>query len=492
MLGRKRYVVSVVGATALTGTLLTSAFADHGSAWSQLVRAAVKTQTIKGNLTVNNVLHVNKNESVYGRLYAHGGLQVLNAGLQVKRGSLSVTNGGIKTDSLESTGPVSAPSATISGNVTAGGLSTTGALSAGSLALTGAATVGSTLTAAGAITGNGLSAGTGAISGGSLTTTGDITGANITAHGNLSTTGTFAASAANFGNLTATGSVNFTNATVTGLNISGLGSLSLGNPSASTAPLNLSENGRTVQVGVDNTGALTAPTISAQVGNFQALVLGSSTSTAIPLVLTENGKSANVGVDSSGNLTTSNLLVSGTATLNNLVLNGTNGGLTTGVVTAPSVTGTTNPGPLTITGNGITLIGATTVNGPANVTGNLTASNNLTLSAAGATSTAPASASHIIGNSDVAGTATVNVPVGSSPASPASQSVTFVSPYSTPPVVVVTPTQDASQGSGQEPSIWVTDNVVGSATTGFTIHVAPSAATTAVYPVTFNYQVVGR
>src|SRR5436305_965114 len=112
MRAKLRFVVPFVGAGALLASAFTGALASRPGPFQDYSRSgAVKSFTVGGRLTVTDVLRVQKNTSVYGKLYAHGGEQIWTG--------LLVHNGGIKSDSLEVTGPIQVQSATISGNLQA-------------------------------------------------------------------------------------------------------------------------------------------------------------------------------------------------------------------------------------------------------------------------------------------------------------------------------------------------------------------------------------
>lgn len=469
---RLKYVLSAIGAGVLATSAITAAFASHPVGFRGQVKSQSRTTTVSGNLTVTNVAHINKNESVYGRLYAHGGEQVWKA-LTVKSGGLSVS-GGTNTDSLNVGTTLAADSATIAHNLSAGNISGAG------LSLTGGATVGGKLTA------NGVDAGAGGI-----TTAGSITASGLSVSGN----------------------VNFANATVTGLNLSNINltnaalqTLNLGNPSSTSAPLNLSENGQTEQLGVDSTGALTVRSANIGAGTFGTLNLGTTSDTTSGLTLNENGKSLQLGVDANGNLTvggglafsgplsTSNALsVAGNATVNGSLTVGNSVGVIASNLQAPNPSGSTSPGALTLQGSTIALTGSTTANG--NLT--LSGASDLNLSAP-ATSGTVTSNSHIVANgaTDVAGTLAIGV--GTSGEATATQC--FRKAYGTAPIVTITATSDpapaadfAASANGA-PKVWVTtvaQSFGGCANGGFTIHYVPPAAVTSSFTVSYAYHVVG-
>jgi hypothetical protein len=411
-------------------SVFSEALASHPPASHEFIGNAAKSFTVNGKLTVTDVLRVNKNQSVYGRQYAHGGLQVWKG--------MTVTSGGVTADSLNVKGALSAASATLSGNLQTGTLQA-GTMNGSTLALTGAATIGGVLNAAGRITGNGLDAGTGG-----LTTTGNIAGAGFSASsitdsgvlsaGSVTTSGALSAGSAAFGSLQVAGNVNFTGATVTGLNLSNLNlggstltSLNVGSTSNSAAPFNLSANGKTIALGVNGSGALTT----------DSLVLGGA------------------------------------------------GGLTTSLVTAANASGTTTPGPLALTGSTITLSGNVQHNG------NTTFGQGKDL----IFTTGSGAATHVTagGDTDVAGTLTVSPSSSSVSTNPDVRTVqyNFVEPYTSAPVVVVTPTSNPAQGS-LIPAVWVTLNVNSSNQyTGFILHYQTSSTVANPSAVTYNYHVIG-
>lgn len=433
-----RYVIATLAAAAMATSVMTNAFASPRAQFPAFSQAGQRHQTVNGALTVTDVLRVDKNQSVYGRLYAHGGQQVWK-GLLVKTGGLTVQSGGIRSDSLEVAGPLQAQSAGVTGTLQAGTLQSSGVIGGTSLALTNGATLGGALTASGRLSGNGIDAGPGGI-----TTTGSMSASNLTTTGNISSGGTITGLVANLTNLTVTGSVNFTNANVTGLDVSNLNlssanlqSLNVGNPSASVSPLNISENGQTTQLGVDAAGDLVVRRLVGDSGAFGALSAGTTSGTSAPLTITENGHTAVLGVDSNGNFTVGGVVVGST----------TNGDITLG--------------------NGHDL--------------------HLSYSAS-----APY-ASHIIaGNdADVAGTIGVQVPAGTSSGSAVTSSVSFAKPYSGRPIITISASSDPAPGTAASPKVWV--SVVGSSGdyTGFVLHYAPASLVANAYTVNYDYHVVG-
>ena len=290
-----KLIVPIVGAGALMTSVFSGALASHSPGFHEFIRNAVKSYTVNGKLTVSDVLRVNKNQSVYGRQYAHGGLQVWK-GVTVTNGGMTVNSGGVTADALSVKGALSAASATLAGNLQTGTLQS-GAINGSTLALTGAATVGGVLTSAGRITGNGMDAGSGG-----LTTTGNVAGAGFSASsitdsgalsaGSLTTSGSLSAGSAAFNNLQVGGSVNFTNATVTGLNLSSLNlggsnlsSLTLGNTSSSSAPLTLAANGKTIALLVNGNGALALDNLAVN----STLAIGGNASVAGNLAVGGSG-----------------------------------------------------------------------------------------------------------------------------------------------------------------------------------------------------------
>lgn len=390
--------VAVVGAAALTGSLLSGALASipGPGVWHQLAHPAAKKYSVSGDLTVTHILKVKSNANIYGNTYLKGRAEVYKG--------LLVRKGGVRSDSLIVTGPLQAQSATIATNLQAG------AVSGSSLALSGTATVGGTLTASGRITGNGVDAGAGG-----LTTNGSITGGALTVSAitdsgslsatNLSTAGTLTAGSTTLGGLTVTGPINFNNQAITGLNISNL-----------------------------NLGSATFPTLN--VGS--ALNVGTQSNATSPISLSENNHSVQLGVDSSGNLTVPGLTVNG-----NFSVAGQSN-LTTSQLSAPSQANSTVPGTLTLSGS------------PINLNGNVTLRNgsDLTMSSSGS------NVSHVVaaGDRDLAGTISVTAGV---PAAFSSASVTFHHAFASAPIVVVTPTGDPAIGSGSGPKYYVSSSNTG-------------------------------
>lgn len=288
--------VSALGACALGVSAFTGAWASPPSQLRAMVRQQAKNVTFQAPVTVNNVLRVQKNASIYGHAYAHNGLQVWQG--------LRINNGGIKTDSLNATGPIQMQSATVSGVLQAGAISGT------SLSIGGAASVGGTLTSSGKIIGNGFDGGTGG-----LTTTGNITAANVNA-ALITDSGGLTAGPTSLSSLTVTGNVNFSGATVTGLNLPGL-------------------NGNN--------------------GTVPSLTVGSQNGTSAPLTVSANGHTAQLGVNSAGALTAGDVAASG-----NLTVSGANG-VVTGAIQGIPVAGSSGSGPLSLQGSTISLAGNTTL-----------------------------------------------------------------------------------------------------------------------------------
>ncbi len=484
-----KYALSVLAAGVLVLTGSSAALAGHPAPIGTLERANVHHTTVNGALTVTNVLRVQANSSVYGHLYAHNGAQVWS-GLLVRTGGLSVVSGGIKSDSLDLSGPLQAGQVTVSGNLQAG------AISGSSLSLSGGGTFGGALATTGRVSGNGVDAGaggvttTGAISGSSLSAGGGvISGGSLTTSGDITSGGKLTASS-----LSVSGNVDFTGANVTGLSVSNLNlqnatlqSLNLGAQSSTTSPLTLNQNGQSLQLGVDQSGFLLA----------RGLSLGTQSSfSGNELTLNGNGHSSQLGVDVNGNLTVSSgLAVAGTLAANNLAL-GSNlsvggtltvsgpQGLVTSQVQAPVPSGSSAAGPLTLQGSSITLVGNTRQNGSFTIGGG----NNLNLSVANGSG--GVSASHIIsaGDTDVAGTATVTVGTGGS----GSASVSFSQPYASPPIITVTAASDPAPGTSVAPKVWISLNPSSAGPyTGFTIHYASSNAPLAVETIPYYYHVIG-
>jgi hypothetical protein len=392
------YLAGSLGGCALLGSLLTSAFASPPPPAFQPALHSDRATTV-GSLRVNGILRVNRNASTYGRLYAHGGIQVWK-GLTVRTGTLAA-------NSLDVSGAITAQSATVAGTVQAG------PVSAASLTLSGA------LTSSGRIAGNGVDAGTAG-----LTTSGPINGGALTA-GSVSDSGALSAGAATLSSLTVSGAVTLPSATINNL----------------TAPNGLTiggSSGKTAQLGVNSSGALT---VSDLVTSGNVVVGG-------------------------------NLSVAGTATLNV-------SSLAVSTVTAPNASGTTTPGPLTIQGSVISLVGNavslntnTTLAGGADLSGTVSGSN----------------ATHLVANGDrdLAGTVTVPVTSNVQPGGVATYTISFVQPFASAPTVTVTPVTDPQPGSSYQPKIWL--NVTKDQ---FTIYLAPTQTHNQDYTVVFDYHVTG-
>ncbi|HEX6507301.1 MAG TPA: hypothetical protein VF221_06685 [Chloroflexota bacterium] len=436
-----RYILPLLGAGAITLSVFSEALASHPAENGRLSRDAVKAYTVNGRLTVTDVLRVMKNQSVYGRQYAHGGLQVWKG--------LSVTSGGVTADSLNVKGALGAASGTFSGNLQAGTLQS-GAMNGSTLALSGAATIGGAVTSAGKLTANGVDAGSGG-----LTTSGNITTAGLAATSvadsgalsanTITSNGPISGQTGAFGNLQVSGNVNFSGANVTGL--------SLGN-------LNL-------------TGA-----------TLSTLNVGTTASTTSPFLLSGNGKSVALGVNGNGALTADNLAVNnglsvgGVATVGgNLAVGGT-GGVTSNVLTAQNASGTSTPGTLSLIGSTIALNGNVQSSGSLSVLGG----RDLVFSTGNGTAT------HVTSNTDldVTGQITINAD-----GSNHDQSITrtFIEPYSSIPYVVVTATSDPNP-AGNTPKVWVIVNASSGKYTSFTLHyMVPSGPATAG-SITYNYHVI--
>lgn len=452
------YVASVAGAAALVGTVLTNAFAGAPDPIHTLAKAnRAKQYNVAGNLEVKGVMRVDKNNSVYGTLYAHHAEQVWQG--------LLVHSGGVNSDSLKVTGSAEMQSAIVDGNLQANG----------TLNVTGAATLNSTLNVNGKVTSNGLDAGAGGI-----TTAGSIQGGGVTATsvtdsgaltaqsissastltaGSISTSGTLSAGQTTVTGLTATGTVNLSNATVT-LPQALLNSLTV-SPSA-------------IQQ------ALSGTTLAAL--NVGTLNLGSTGTTSAPLILAANGKSATVGVDQYGNLTAPGLNV-GNLTVTGSVSLPASGTLTASTIQGPPTSTTnTTPGTVTLQGTGINLNGTTT----------LTNGSDLQLTSNGV------STSHILANSDrdVTGLLTININQVV-PGSTTSVTYTFAKPYTTLPIVVVTPeglagtTTDPAPGVASMPKVWVSVIQSGAQYTGFTLYYVFQQGQTQGSTINFGYHVFG-
>jgi hypothetical protein len=390
-----KLAVSVVGAVALSGSVLTGAFARVPGPFHTLERSQAKRYSVNGDLTVAHVLRVNSNTNIYGNTYARGKAEVWKG--------LTVRSGGIKSDTLMLTGQLQAQSAVIATNLQAGAITGT------TISLTGAASVGGALSVTGKIAGNGVDAGAGGLTTTGSATVGGLTASSITdsgelAAGSIATNGTLTAGATTLSGLTVTGNVDFTKATVTGLNLSGF-----------------LQNGATL------------PTLQ----------VGATSASTAPLAVVENGKSAALGVNSSGALTTSgDLAVGGNFSVAGSFSPGT---LTTGNVVSPPASGQTTPGgsALNIQGSGINLTGNTT----------LAAGSDLIMSAP-----TTGSASHIAANGDfdLAGSTQLAVPGNVGAGYDATKSVKFAQAYGNAPIVVVTPAQDPVPGINQGAPYWVT------------------------------------
>jgi hypothetical protein len=121
------------------------------------------------------------------------------------------------------------------------------------------------------------------------------------------------------------------------------------------------------------------------------------------------------------------------------------------------------------------------------------------LTLAGTTGTG-ATASHLIGNGDVAGTVSVNVPstAQTSTQSEIDLTYTFARPFTKSPEVLLTAASDPDHGYAVPPKVWVTENSSSSASgtiyPSFTVHylLPPTPpATPADFVVTYNYHVIG-
>jgi hypothetical protein len=429
------------------GALLSGVFSDAMASTPRPMVDTGAAATFNKNVNINGILHVKKNLTVYGNQYTHGKYEVYN-GLTVRAGGLKVGSGGITTDVLSVGGQLNAASASISGNLATGNLQAQN-ISGSSLTVSGATTLGGALTTSGKITANGVDAGTSG-----LTTSGSVTAGSVNA-GTVSATGAVTSGSVATSGLRVTGTVDFTGATLTGFNVPGgnLPSLTVGNPAATTAPLSISENSKTATIGVDTAGALVT-------GPLQAASLS----------------------------TTGNVTVGG-----NLTINGTSSNLTVSSLTAPNTANTTTPGAFTVTGNPINLQGNVNVTG----TTTLSAGSDLVLTSAAANGSTPGSASHINAGSDkdVAGQVAISVPANATAGHDVTSSVTFVQPYSSAPIVVITPVGDPETNSLTAPKYWVTTASTTSNNTtvftGFTVHYAPAVDATGAYGVTFNYHVIG-
>jgi len=285
---RFTFAVSLVGAAALIGTMLTTALASQAPPLHPYAQSGAKRFSVNGSLTVSNVLKVNNNLNVTGNSYLHGKAEVYKS-LLVRSGGFTVQSGGIKTDSLNDTGPLQAASATFAGNLQAGTISGTG------LNLTGAVTV------------NGKVSATGGVDAGS---------------GGLSTSGALTAGA-----LTVTGPVDFTKATVTGINVqpnlnnatatnltvsSALtaGSVTAGATGSSNNPLTLAANGQTAALGVNSAGAVTVNNL-AVTGTLTLAQTGGLTVPSVQAPTPAGSSQQALAVEGNG------ITLNGTTTLNN-------------------------------------------------------------------------------------------------------------------------------------------------------------------------------
>lgn len=453
----RRFAVPALGALALATAAFNGALASRPAAFHGDAQPSRKVTNVNGNLRVHNVARVDKNLSVYGRVYAHGGEQVWSG--------LLVRSGGVKTDSLDVTGPVAAQSATIANNLQAGTVQAT-AINGATLSLTGAGTVAGGLSVAGKVTSNGLDAGAGGVA-----TSGTISGGQITSNGQLTagsiaTNGTLTGGAASFNSLAVSGNVNFSGATVSGLTLSNLtggnlASLSLGSQSSGATPLTLSANGKTTTIGVDASGNLT---------------LGSALA------------SGNLGVTSNATVG-GGLAVNGAATVGGtLTVGGANGITATSITAPPSGSNVSAPGTLTLNGSLINLSGA------ASVSGGLTLANGSDLVASSTTGTTT-NATHVraAGDRDLAGIATLNVGGGAAAGTDIQTSVSFINAFSSVPAVTITPLDDPNPGQQTAAKEWVTLTQASNGTyTGFTIHhVSSTAAPGPGYSVRYAYHVIG-
>ncbi|MGH2449493.1 MAG: hypothetical protein ACRDFS_12945 [Chloroflexota bacterium] len=407
---RLKILLSIVGAAALLASLFSAALASGPRGGHQATNSA-RQYKFNGRVTINNVLRVKKNTSVYGRAYAHGGEQVWNG--------LRVSSGGVKADSIDVAGPLNVDQNTILTGTLQAGATTVG----GSLQVNGSTNMVGSLTSTGKLTSNGVDA-----QAGGLTTTGNIsTSAGLSA-GSIIDNGSLSASSVNSGGtvtaggLTVTGPVNFTGANVTGLNLSNI---------------NLSGSGIT------------------------SLTLGTSSSTSSPLTLTENNHMASLGVSSSGALSVGDLSVTGS------------GGLVTTSITAAS--GSNNSA-------GTLSLGSNTA---------LTNGSDLSLSPP-SNNIGGSGASHIVANGDYDVAGQVNISVTSGNSGAVVQPQTFAKPFTTAPIVTVTPADDPDPGSSLPPKVWV--KLLGSSGnyTGFELHFQPGSSPGSNYSVTYDYQVIAR
>lgn len=444
-----RAAIGVLGAAALVGALLTNALASQPGPSEARGHAQGWKYNYHGNALFNGIVRITKNNSVYGKLYAHGGEQVwrellLNSGgLIISKGSLSVSS----PSSQSSFGG----SLSIAGNLSAAGisasaLSTTGAISGASLSTTGAATIAGKLTASG-----GIDAGSA-----NITTTGGITAGTLTA-GTLTATNLNLSGAFQPANIT-TNTLATTGAATIG------GTLSAGNVNLGGT---LTFNNARVAGTVDFSGASVIG-LSGLGGSVTSLTVGALSGTTAPLTIQGNGGTATIGVNSTGTLQIASLAATGNVTVA--------GTLTTPTISGPPTGASNTPGNLTLTGSSVTL-----GNG---------ADLNLALPSTSGV------ASHIIanGNGDVAGQLAVSVPGGTTAGTDVSSSaVPFTQAYATKPSVIVTALGNPESASNNAPKVWV--EILGSSGsyTGFKVHYAPSEATVGTtYSVTFDYLVIGQ
>src|SRR3954447_19058322 len=129
-----KYIVSVVGAGALVASVLTDALASHPNASGPRPSRAA----INSNLNVNGILHVSKNETVYGNFYTKGKAEVYQ-GLTIRDKGLNVRAGGIKGDTLDVSGALHAQSGVIDQNLNVTANLQAANISGTSLTLAGAA-----------------------------------------------------------------------------------------------------------------------------------------------------------------------------------------------------------------------------------------------------------------------------------------------------------------------------------------------------------------
>lgn len=455
-------VASVAGAAALAGSMLSGAMAARPAPLHPLTKIVAKKKAVKkykvgGDLEVHGVVRVDKNNSVYGRLYAHGGEQVWHG--------LLVNTGGIKSDSLNVTGPAQMQSATIAGNLQAGAMTGT------SLNMSGPVTLGATLTVGGKVTANGVDAGASG-----LTTSGTVTAAGVSATsisdsgtlnagsvttngtltaGSVNSSGTVTAAGAALGNLTATGTVDLSNATL-------------------KLPANVFNlNGSSVT--------------SLNVG--QTLNVGTVSQSIPPLTVAEGGQTATVGVDTNGNLLTNGIDVKNLVVTGSFTLPG-NGALSVSGIAGAPVNGSSGPGPLSLQGTQVT-IGGNAIT----LAANTAISNGADLNLNGAIGGAPQGASHLTAssNSDVAGLVSFNSS-SVNPANPTSvlpQTVTFQRPYKNQPIIELTADSDPAPGSTYMPKVWV--ELLGSTGnyTGFRVYYVPVPNEATSINVIYGYTVIG-